>query len=128
LRGQVEFEGAAILGSREDHNVLLSTLVVGNEVSPSLQLQDVVPWVVFESPVYWTEKRLWTELNQTDHNWTIGCSCPNILTSLVHGSSMVEHLNRPPKDQPQPVEDQTFSCINLTRFENIIHYVYCILN
>jgi hypothetical protein len=83
---------------------------------------------VFESPVYWTEKRPWTEPNRTDHNQTVGCGCPNILTSPVHGSSMVEHLNRPPKDRPQPVEDRTFGCINLTRYENIIHYVYYILN
>jgi hypothetical protein len=44
---------------------------------------------VFESPVYWTEKRLWTEPNRTDGNRTIGCGCPNIFTSPVHGSSMI---------------------------------------
>jgi hypothetical protein len=70
-------------------------------------------WLVFESPVYWTEKRLWTEPNWTDGNRTIGCSCPNIFTSPVHGSSMIWHLNRPPKDWPQPVVDQTLVASSL---------------
>jgi len=83
--------------------------------------------IVFESPVYWTEKRPWTELNRTGRNRTIGCGCPNVLTSPVHGSSMVEHLSRLPKDRPQPVVDRTFSCIKLTRYKNIILYDY-ILN
>ena len=81
---------------------------------------DVIVWaqvnnfaIVFESPVYWTEKRPWTEPNRTDGNWTISCSCPNIFTSLVHGSSMIWHLNRLPKDWPQPVVDWTLVASSL---------------
>ena len=32
--------------------------------------------IVFEGLVGWTEKMTATQLNSTDCNWTIGCSCP----------------------------------------------------
>jgi len=63
--------------------------------------------LVFESPVYWTEKRPWTEPNRTDGNRTFGRGCPNSFTSPVHGSPMIGDLNGPPEDRLQPVVDRT---------------------